>query len=59
MPRPKRKQPSWEPATEFKVTRLERNGPKEGQSTEAWLYGKRRSDKRWEEIKMQNIEKLL
>ena len=35
-----RKKPSWKPATEFKVTRLKPNGPKDGQSVEKWMYGK-------------------
>lgn len=36
----------WTPATTFKVTKLKPNGPKPGQSTEAWLYGKTKADER-------------
>ena len=28
----------------FKVIKLKRNGPKPGQTTEQWLYGKRNAD---------------
>jgi len=30
----------------MRVTRLPRNGPRPGQSTSAWLYGKQRADER-------------
>lgn len=30
-----------------KITRLPRNGPRQGQSTEQWLYGKDREDRQW------------
>jgi len=30
----------WEKATEFRVVKLPRRGPKEGQSTDAYCYGK-------------------
>ena len=32
--------PTWRPATTFKFTRLPPNGPKPGQSVNAWIYGK-------------------
>jgi len=35
-----KKKKSWEPATEWKVKKLKRAGPKKGQSVEAYLYGK-------------------
>lgn len=35
-----KRKPDWKPATTFKVTKLRPNGPKPGQSVEAWLYGK-------------------
>lgn len=35
-----RKKQSWTAATEFKVTKLKPNGPKDGQSVDAWMYGK-------------------
>lgn len=38
------KKPSWTPATAFKVVRLKPNGPKPGQSVDAWLYGKTKGD---------------
>jgi hypothetical protein len=37
---PRRKPPSWTPATNFTVTKLKPNGPKPGQSTEAFIFGK-------------------
>ena len=37
---PRKKKPTWQPATEFKVTKLKSNGPKAGQSLDAYLYGK-------------------
>ena len=37
---PRKKKPSFTPAKEFKVTKLKRSGPKAGQSTDAFLYGK-------------------
>jgi hypothetical protein len=45
MARPKR--PAWTPATEFKVTKLKPNGPKPGQSVDAFIYGK---DKGYQEL---------
>jgi len=39
---PRKKKPTFKPATEFKVTRLKRSGPKDGQSTDAYLYGKQK-----------------
>ena len=39
----RQRKPSWKPATEFKVTRLKPNGPKEGQSLDAYLYGRQKS----------------
>jgi len=38
-----RKKPSWKPAETFKVTKLRPNGPKEGQSVDAFIYGKTKS----------------
>lgn len=35
---PKRQQ--WKPAATTKITKLPPNGPKPGQSVDAWLYGK-------------------
>jgi hypothetical protein len=37
----------------FKVIRLPRNGPKPGQSTNAWLYGKEKEQQRFDERKAQ------
>lgn len=33
-------------SADFKIIRLPRNGPKPGQSTEAWLYGKEKHEKK-------------
>jgi hypothetical protein len=35
-----KKKPSWTPAASFTVTRLKPNGPKPGQTVDAWLHGK-------------------
>jgi len=35
--------------TGFKVVKLPPNGPRQGQSTEAWLYGKEQDQKRFED----------
>lgn len=35
-----RKKPSWKPAATFTVTKLPPNGPKPGQSVDAFIYGK-------------------
>lgn len=37
---PRARKPTWKPATEFNVTVLKPNGPKPGQSVDAFLYGK-------------------
>ena len=55
----KRKKPSFIPATSFQVTKLKPNGPKQGQSTEAWERGKAKSDKRWDKAREDNFNKLL
>ena len=39
---------------EFKVIKLPRNGPKPGQSTKAWFYGKEREQQYFEKLKAQN-----
>jgi hypothetical protein len=36
----RRKKPGWKPAVEFKVIKLKPNGPKPGQSVDAFIYGK-------------------
>lgn len=41
------RKPSWKPATEFKVTKLPPAGPKPGQSTDQYIYGK---DKAYERL---------
>ena len=43
---PRRKRPTWKPATEFKVTKLKPNGPKPGQSTDSFIYGKDKANER-------------
>ena len=55
----KNKKPSFKPASEFKVVKLSRNGPKAGQSTEAWERGKEKSDKRWDQTREKNFNNLL
>jgi hypothetical protein len=42
----RRKRPSWKPATSFKLTKLPPNGPKPGQSTDAFIYGKDKANER-------------
>jgi hypothetical protein len=37
----------------FKVIKLPRNGPKPGQGTNAWLYGKEKEQQRFDERKAQ------
>lgn len=32
-----------------KITKLPRNGPKDGQSMSQWLYGKEKADKKWQQ----------
>jgi len=54
-----RKKQDWTPATEFKVTKLRRNGPKKGQSYEAWARGKQKNDQEWEQIRDKNLRKLI
>ena len=36
---------------EPKIIKLPRNGPKNGQSMDAWLHGKAKGDQEWEKIK--------
>ena len=54
----RRKKQDWKPATEFTVTRLQRNGPKPGQSYESWAAGKRKADKEWDDMRVKNIDRL-
>jgi len=43
-------------AKEFKVVKLPRNGPKEGQSADAWLHGKTKGgDAEWEKRRAKAI----
>ena len=39
-----------------KITKLPRNGPKEGQSMNAWLHGKRLGDADWAKKRAKAIE---
>ena len=55
-----RKQEKWDErntAKEWKVTKLPRNGPKGGQSVEAWEAGKRLGDVEWEKRRSDAISK--
>lgn len=36
----RRKKPGWIAATSYKLIKLPPNGPRDGQSVDAWLYGK-------------------
>lgn len=53
MPRRQPKKPDWTPATKFKVIKLRANGPKPGQATSAWLYGKQREEAEFQKRKRQ------
>jgi hypothetical protein len=37
---------SWKPAETYKLVQLPPNGPKPGQSTDQWLYGKQKAAER-------------
>ena len=55
-----RKQQKWDErntAKEWKVTKLERSGPKDGQSVGAWEAGKRLGDARWARLRNDAIGK--
>ena len=55
-----RKQQKWNEANtakEWKVTKLPRNGPKEGQSVGSWEIGKRSADARWARLRNDAISK--
>lgn len=43
----RRKKPNWTPAANFTVVKLRPNGPKPGQSVDAFIYGK---DKSYQEL---------
>jgi hypothetical protein len=38
------------PASEFKVTKLKRSGPKPGQSLNSYMYGQELGQKEWEQM---------
>ena len=44
---PRKKKQDWKPATEYKVTKLPRNGPKLGQSVSSWEKGKAQEAQRF------------
>ena len=55
-----RKQEKWDErntAKEFKVVKLPRNGPKEGQSYSSWAHGKKQGDAEWAKRKADAISK--
>jgi hypothetical protein len=56
-----RRQQKWDEsrtAKEFKVTKLPRNGPKDGQSVELWQHGKTKGgDAAWEKRRADAISK--
>ena len=35
---------------DYKIVKLPRNGPKPGQSTKAWLYGKGKEEKEFQKL---------
>ena len=51
----RRKRPSWKPATNFKLTKLPPNGPKPGQSTDAFIYGKDKANERLMDLSLIHI----
>mgnify|MGYP004090477185 CR=1 FL=1 len=55
--RTKRSSRTVSTAKEFKVVKLPRNGPKEGQSYSSWAAGKKRSDIDWAKRKFDAISK--
>ena len=55
-----RKQEKWDEANtakEFKVVKLPRNGPKDGQSYGSWAAGKTKGDMDWAKRKFDAISK--
>lgn len=54
-----KRKPKFTPATEFKTTKLPRNGPKGDMSTEAWLRGKAKGDARWSKVRDRNIGRIV
>ena len=55
-----RKQEKWDErntAKEFKVVKLPRNGPKEGQSYGSWAHGKKKDDAEWAKRRFDAISK--
>jgi len=45
-----KRKPSFTPATEFKVTKLRPSGPKPGQSTRSYMYGRKLGDDEWQRM---------
>lgn len=46
------------PSDESRIIRIPRNGPKPGQSTQDWLYGKSKSEEReMERLRWQTIKR--
>ena len=41
---PRKKKPSFTPATEFKVTKLKRSGPKPGTNVNSYLYARSKAN---------------
>lgn len=56
---PRKKRPTWTPATTFTVIKLRPNGPKQGQSYQSWSAGKDNADKKWDRLRTENLHKLL
>ena len=47
----------WTPATEFRVVRLKANGPKAGQSVQAWQRGKDKEQVRFDAAKARKLQR--
>lgn len=52
-----KKRQQWVAATTFRTIKLKANGPKPGQSTEAWQRGKDREQERFDEIKQRKLQR--
>ena len=60
MPKRKRKrQPTWQPAEQFRIIKLPPAGPKPGQSQESFLRGKANGDRQWNRTREANFGKLF
>ena len=56
---PRKKKPTWQPAAEFKTTKLKRVGPKPNQSTDAYIYGKNKGQQEFMDNPKNKFNDLL